>query len=81
MSGGNRSYIDKARLRKNVRHKMYKAESATKSDFLGREPKYEAVSTQNASCVRVLSIAILYPRVVGKLVFLAIIIFSVVNFS
>ena len=49
---------------------MYEAQSAIKNEFLGKEA--EAVSTQNVTSIRVLSITILYPRVVGKRVFLAI---------
>ena len=73
MSGGTRTYTDEAELEKRY------TQSAIKDKFLGWEAQYEAVSTLNVSCVRVLSITILYPRMVGKLVFLAITNSSVVN--
>ena len=37
---------------------MYEAQSAIKDKFLGREVQYKAVSTQNVTCMRVLSFVI-----------------------
>ena len=45
---------------------MYEAYSATKGEFLDREAKYEAVSAQNVSYLRVLSITIFMPASVGQ---------------
>ena len=49
MSVGNRSYIDKAELRKNVIQRMYEDQSTIKDTFLGREAQYEA-ATKIVSC-------------------------------
>ena len=44
---------------------MYEVKSAAKGEFLGRKVIYEAVSTQNVSCVRVLSIGHFFMRESG----------------
>ena len=49
-------------------------------ELVGRAAKYKAVLTQKVCCVQVLSITILCPQVVGKLVFLTITHFAVVKF-
>ena len=47
LSGCNRNYIDEAELRKTWF--MNEAQLHIKSEFLGREAHYEALSTQNVS--------------------------------
>ena len=52
MSGGNTSYIDKAELRKTLNIKCMRHNLQFRDEFLSREVRHEAVSTQHVTCVR-----------------------------
>lgn len=55
--------------------------AAIKDNSLDREAQHEVLLTQNVSYLRDLSITNLYPQVMGKLLFLVMINFSVTNFT
>ena len=80
MSGGDRSYIHKAQLRKKLHIKCMKPNRQLKVNFLAGKQNMKQYRPKNVSCVRVLSITMLCLRVWGNLVFLAIINFPTVNF-
>ena len=62
-------------------HKKCRSPFLQENLFLGCEAQQKAVLTKNVSHVQVFSIAISCPRLVGKLLFLAMTNFSAVNFS